>query len=610
VHALTVNDLSVGYRRDDGRIAKVVASVSLLLDPGIVVGLSGESGCGKSTLALAAMGYRAPGAVFLGGRSCLGEVDLVRLGHRKLRAIWGREIAYVAQDASRTLNPSMRVASQLQEPLARHLGLRRAASRARQLELLESVAFQDPESILRRYPHQLSGGQQQRVAVALALACEPKILILDEPTTGLDVTTQAEFCALFKQLVARTGVAALYVSHDLALMATVASRLAVMYAGEVVEEGGIHEVCLAPRHPYTRALLDAAPTTRADRKLTGLRGSPPHEASDLGCGFAPRCNHAIDACVDRRVELLSIDVRSAVRCIRADELRLTARNADAGVLVAPAGVQPLLEVRGLVCAYGESVVVDDANLTLRPAETLGIVGESGSGKSTLLRAIVGLHPPVRGNVFLHGEQLHPRAVRRSRRLRRELQIVFQNPDSSLNPRQTVCEIIQRPIRLFRDDVPRAQEFASALDMLEAVKLPRALAERYPAELSGGQKQRVALARAFASRPAVLLCDEVTSALDVSVQAAIVELIQDLSRDFQTAVVFVSHDLGVVRAIASSAMVMSDGRICETGTIEQIFDRPVHPYTSALLRAIPELPGAREAVPAQADDVLWPVAETS
>jgi peptide/nickel transport system ATP-binding protein len=591
-----VEDLSVGYLRSDGHDNVVVWKAAFSLAPGSILGLAGESGCGKSTTALAAIGYRGPGSRILSGTAHLEDVDLLALPSGKLRSIWGRRVAYVAQNATTALNPAIPVGRQLAQPLSRHLHLRGGEIRDREVELLESVGIPNPPGALDRYPHQFSGGQQQRIAIAIALSCKPEVLILDEPTTGLDVTTQARISALLRSLVAETGAATLYVSHDLSLLSTVADRLAVMYAGEIVEEADSRAVARQPRHPYTQALLAAVPTAHIRTSVAGIPGRPPARVVLDSCSFAPRCPHALDACRDGYIELLDVGGGHMARCIRTDEI--AARPVEASPLATPeVSPESLLEVDAVWSQYARAPTpaVRGVSFEIASGETLGIVGESGSGKSTLLRAIVGLHPPTGGVIRFRGVPLAAQAVKRPRALRRELQIVFQDPDSSLNPRHTVFDIVRRPIRLFRDDVRHSGERAAVIELLESVKLPTGLLHRYATELSGGQKQRIALARAFAARPSLLLCDEVTSALDVSVQATIIELIAELAARFGAAVIFVSHDLAVVRTIAGRALVMKNGEVCEQGETERLFVAPTHPYTRELLAAIPELD--RAAVPA-------------
>jgi peptide/nickel transport system ATP-binding protein len=591
-----VEDLSVGYTRSDGQDNVVVWKTGFSLGAGTILGLAGESGCGKSTTALASIGYRAPGSRILSGSAQLDGLDLLAMPTMKLRSVWGRRVAYVAQNATTALNPAIPVGRQLSQPLARHLHLRGQKLRDREVELLDSVGIPNPAAALDRYPHQFSGGQQQRIAIAIALSCRPQVLILDEPTTGLDVTTQARISALIRSLIAETGAATLYVSHDLSLLSTIADRLAVMYAGEIVEEADAPAVARQPRHPYTQALLAAVPTAHIRSSVAGIAGRPPARVVLDSCSFAARCPHVVPACRANHIDLLEVAPGHHARCIRTDEI--AARPITPRPLAAPhMSPEPLLEIDEVWSGYAKAPTPAVCGVSFRVSsgETVGIVGESGSGKSTLLRAIVGLHPPTEGAIRFRGTPLAPHAVKRPRAVRKELQIIFQNPDSSLNPRHTVFDIVRRPIRLFRDDVSRSGEQAAVMELLESVKLPTGLLHRYATELSGGQKQRIALARAFAARPSVLLCDEVTSALDVSVQATIIELIAELAARFGTAVVFVSHDLAVVRTIAGRALVMRNGEVCEEGETERLFVSPAHPYTRELLAAIPELD--RAAVPA-------------
>ena len=583
---LRVAGLAVAYGR-----AQVVDGVGFDLAAGRITGMVGESGCGKSTSALAAIGYVPPGGRILAGRAELEGRDLLTLPHHALREVWGRDVAYVAQNAGTALNPALTVGRQLADPLRAHAGLRGRELRARTRELLEAVGLPRPDQALTRFPHQFSGGQQQRIALAVALACQPRVLVLDEPTTGLDVTTQAMVARLLRRLVSDLGIAALYVSHDIALLGDLADDLLVMYGGEVVERGPLARVRHHPRHPYTQALLAAVPSVSRPQRLQGIPGEPPPAAVTTACAFATRCTHVVDACRHTHPDLVAVGPAHDARCLRLDELGPPPEGAG---LAVPGGEEPgtaapLLTVEGLVCAYRRGrdadVVVDGVALELQPGETLGVVGESGSGKSTLLRAIAGLHVPRAGRVTFDGEELAPDVRHRPRAVLRGIQLVFQDPASSLNPRETVATAITRPIRTLRSDVPRGGEDAEVAALLAAVGLPRTLATRYPWELSGGQQQRVALARALACQPRLLLCDEVTSALDVSVQASMIELLREVTARRGIAVLFVSHDLAVVRALAARMIVMRDGRVCETGTANQLFAAPEHPYTAELLAAV-------------------------
>ncbi|HZV74099.1 MAG TPA: ABC transporter ATP-binding protein [Conexibacter sp.] len=581
--ALEISGLSVGFERPDGGVTPVVWDVTLELHAGRVTALVGESGCGKSTAALAAMGYVAPGGQILGGRSRLGEVDLLTLPLRRLRSVWGREIAYVSQNASLALNPALTVGSQFEQVLRRHVGMRGARARARTLELLEAVALPDPETAPARRPHAFSGGQQQRIALALALACGPAVLVLDEPTTGLDATTQARVAALIRSLVSEQQTAALFVSHDVGLVSMLADEVGVMYAGELVELGPAADVVGRPGHPYTRALLDATP--RLDgTAVRGLPGTPPGSVVRDRCPFHARCAFAVEACVGGPIAPRTVAPGHVARCVKPEVV--PSADAPSPVHLPAPRASDVLAAHHVTCRYPrrDRPAVDGVSFHVDEGEMIAIVGESGSGKSTLLRALAGIHPPEAGTMTLDDRPLAGAVGARPRRERAQIQLVFQNPDASLNPRHPVAEIVRRPLRLLRDDVAREQEPEVVAALLESVRLPAALADRYPGQLSGGQRQRVALARAFAARPRVLLCDEVTSALDVSVQAAIIELIVDLARDHGTAVVFVSHDLPLVRSCARRVLVMRDGVVCEEGMAEALFAAPRHPYTGELLAA--------------------------
>jgi peptide/nickel transport system ATP-binding protein len=594
---LEVADLTVAYGTN-----VVVRDVSFALTGGRIHGLAGESGCGKSTAALASIGFPIPGSQRLGGRAIFdGSTDLFRLSQRELRRRWGSQIAYVGQDASGALDPLRRVEYSLAEPMHHHLSLSKAEIHARSLELLAGVGLPAPEECLRRYPHEFSGGQQQRIALAVAMSCSPAVLILDEPTTGLDVTTQAMITELIKRLIAETGAAAIAISHDLALLGAFADTIAIMYAGEIVEEGEAADVLTAPRHPYTAALLDAAPQIEDTAVVRGIPGLPPPGAVSGRCSYSERCRFRIDRCTTTDPVLEPVaDGARRVGCIRTAELGVIDSDRLLGIASVPlaAAPKPLLTVTDVVCAYGshhQAVVVKDVSFSVAPGETIGIVGESGSGKSTLLRAVAGLHAPLSGEIVLDGESLARRASQRTPASRKKLQIVFQNPDSSLNPRHSVRVLIDRPLRLFRPDLDRAARTREASRLLELVRLSSTVLERYPHELSGGQKQRVALARAFSADPELILCDEVVSALDVSVQASILELLASLTAERSTALVFVTHDLAVVRAIADRICVMRDGLILETAATESLFSAPSDPYTAELLAAVPRGAGARTTV---------------
>jgi peptide/nickel transport system ATP-binding protein len=587
---LEVEGLTVGFQ-NRREVVVVVKDVSFSLRDGRILGLAGESGCGKSTSVLTAIGYPMPNSVRIAGSAKFKGTDLMRAPIPVLRSMWGREISYVAQDATQALSPLMKIDAQLAEPLRLHLGMRGTALRRRSVELLESVGIPDPDRALRRYPHQFSGGQQQRIALAIAMACKPRILVLDEPTTGLDVTTQAQIVALITRLVSESGIAAVSISHDLALLATICDEISIMYAGEIVESGPAAQVYAGPRHPYSAALIDAVPRVDEALLVVGIPGMPPRRVAEGRCAFADRCRFAQTRCVEGHPDLIQVSPARTVRCVRTSELGFipSQRLPSAAMRSERSDDDVLLRVEGLRCSYRgrpRLVAVDGISLQVKQGQTTALVGESGSGKSTVLRAIAGLHTPDAGVLEFAGQHLASRAVRRTRSVRRRLQIVFQDPHASLNPRHRVGDIILRPLALFRPDLSWASRRARMFELLADVRLDRDLADRYPYQLSGGQKQRVALARAFAADPELILCDEVVSALDVSVQASVLELLVKLSSERRTSLLFVTHDLAVVHSIASYVYVMRNGEIVEAGTTDEIFNSPQNEYTRSLLAAVP------------------------
>jgi peptide/nickel transport system ATP-binding protein len=587
--ALEISDLAVAYAQRDGSRNSVVSEVGLTLHRGRVLGVAGESGCGKSTMALAAIGYR-PGAMRVtSGTSRLGDIDLLALPLSKLRQVWGSRVVYVPQASSLALTPALTIGAQMAEPMKLHLGLRSEELRSRQIELLNEVGVPNPEGALGRYPHQFSGGQQQRINLAIALSCNPEVLVLDEPTTGLDVTTQARIMRLIKRLVAQHQMATMLVSHDLPLLAQTCDEVAIMYGGQVVEAGPAAALLSRPAHPYTKALLAAVPDPSGRRALSGIPGAPPHSVVEDACPFAPRCRYATEQCVDGNPRLESVDASHAVRCVRAHE-HVVLTITDRPLQLAEVTAGSLLRVDDLWCEYRShrqsTTVVKGVSFDVSGAETLAIVGESGSGKSTLIRAIAGLHQRSSGSIQFEGSELAADAAKRPRAVRRDMQIIFQNPDMSLNPRHDVMSLIARPMQLFDETLSRRDRAERVRELLLQVNLPRSMLHRQPGELSGGQKQRVAIARAFAANPKLILADEITSALDVSVQAAILTLLSKLSAERGTSVLFVSHDLAVVRAVAHRAMVLQQGEVREVGPVDQLFAFPKHDYTRELVNAIP------------------------
>ncbi|OKI00929.1 ABC transporter ATP-binding protein [Streptomyces sp. CB02923] len=620
--ALDIRGLDVEFPGPRGP-RHAVRGVDLALRRGEVLGLVGESGSGKSTVALAAMGL-LPGSAQVGGSVRLGGTELVGAGDAALSRLRGRRIGMVFQDPLSALTPVHRVGDQIAEAVRTHQDVSRAQAARRAVELLDLVGIPDPRARAAAYPHQFSGGMRQRVLIAMAIANDPEVILADEPTTALDVTVQAQVLDVLRTAQRETGAALLLVSHDLGVIAGMADRVAVMYAGRVVESAPAQELFDAPRMPYTAGLLGAVPSIEAvpgRGRLVPVPGTPP-DAGDLpaGCAFAPRCPLADDACRTAEPALLTVGAgpEHAVACFkephRAAERALPA--AAAYATPEPPAVRPaagdrdqlphVLRVRGLTKTFpvrggtvfrrrtGSVYAVDGVDLDIRRGETLGLVGESGSGKTTtLLEILSGTAPggPEGGDVELLGHDVRTldRAGRRA--LRGAVQIVFQDPVSSLDPRMPVGELIAEPLRAQRAAKDRIA--ARVPDVLERVGLSAGDAERYPHQFSGGQRQRIGIARALAVRPRLLVLDEPVSALDVSVQAGVLNLLADLRDELGLSYLFVSHDLSVVRHVADRVSVMYLGRTVEHGPADAVFAAPRHPYTQALLSAVPVPDPARE-----------------
>jgi peptide/nickel transport system ATP-binding protein len=563
----------------------IVEDVSLQIAPGELLALVGESGAGKTTMGLALLGFARRGARITRGTIRIGPVELTKLSERNLERSRGFVVSYVPQNPSTALNPSMRVGDQIEEVLEVH---GRRSDDEVVAGLLERVALPTERMFRRRFPHQLSGGQQQRITIAMALACSPNLIVLDEPTTALDVITQERILALIRRLRDERKSAFVYVTHDIAAVAGVATNIAVMYAGRVVESGPRDAILFAPRHPYTQALIDAVPTLDTRRKLNGVPGVAPGVFDrPAGCSFASRCVHAQERCRAAVPELENVGGDHLVRCVRWRE---DLAGAEVPVEHAPAvpNAAPILSVSEVSAGYrGAPDALSAVSFDLSAGECLAIVGESGSGKTTLARCIVGLHEPAGGSLLLEGTPLAGRAQKRTLAQRRRIQIVFQNPDDSLNPRMRVRETIARPaVQLQGLAKSLALELADHL--LGQVRLPARVGDRYPIQLSGGERQRVSLARALAAAPEVLLCDEITSALDVSVQAAVIRLLEDLRLELGLAMVFISHDLAVVSAIADRVLVLERGQVREAGATASVVHAPSEPYTRALVAAVPRI----------------------
>jgi peptide/nickel transport system ATP-binding protein len=575
----------------EGSSTDVVDDVSFAIDAGEIVGLVGESGSGKTTIGSALLGFARRGARIAGGEVLIGGTDILKLRNRELTALRGKLVAYVPQDPTAALNPALRIRRQLDEMLEIHASELSAADRRERVRAcLEEVGLSSDDEFQRRYPHQLSGGQQQRVTIASAFLLRPKVIVLDEPTTGLDVTTQQRVLATVRELCAAHGVAALYVTHDLSVVANLGHRVLVAYAGRIVEVGARQAVFERPMHPYTRRLLATIPDIAERRRLEPIPGrAPAPNARPAGCAFAPRCEYALDACRREAPPQLEVGLDHIVRCARVHELPPPVP-VPLGAVREPLAGEAILAVDHLDAAYGGRQVLHDVSLRLCPRECLALVGESGSGKTTLARSIIGLMPEWSGEIRFKGERLSTGVRERPVSTRRELQYVFQSPYTALNPRRTIGDSIALPVEHFfglrgaaaRDSIGRA---------LEKVSLPAGYADRFPDQLSGGERQRAAIARALACNPEVLICDEVTSALDVSVQATIVDLLADLQREEGLALLFVTHDLALVRTIADRVLVMRQGRIVERGPAEAVLERPTHAYTQQLLHDTPTLRAA-------------------
>jgi peptide/nickel transport system ATP-binding protein len=611
---LSIEGLTISYRVPGGTVT-ALSDVSLSVPEGRTLAVVGESGSGKSTIALAVIGLLASEAHIPSGRILYQGADLLALAPEARRRLRGARIALVFQDPFSVLNPSLRVGEQVGEGLIYHKGLSRDAAFARAIELLREVGIAEAAAVAVAYPHQLSGGMRQRALIAGALAAEPDFLILDEPTTALDVTIEAQILDLLEELQQRRGLSMLFISHNLGVVRRIADEVAVLYAGEVVESGPTAAVFNNPQHPYSKGLLAAIPRLeRQQARLAAIPGRLPDlRRLSTGCRFAPRCPFAQAACHEPQTLRPLGD--GAVRCMRADQLTGAPWPAIESAGQAPQApvrdvaddAPPVIAVenlaktfrltRGLAALSFEGWrpvmrpvrvrAVDGVSLTIQRGEVVGLVGESGSGKTTLGRAVLRLVDPDGGTIRVAGEDVTDTPQSALAPMRRVAQIVFQNPDSSLNPRRTVGEIIARSLQRFTI-VPPGQVAARVRALLELVRLPAHYADRYPHQMSGGEKQRIGIARAIATEPRFIVCDEPVSALDVSVQAAIVNLLADLRDRLHVAYLLISHDISVVAHLADRIAVMYRGRIVEIGTRDDVMGPPHHPYTDALLSAVPSV----------------------
>ena len=604
---LEVENLSISFFTRLREIPAVM-DFSVAVQPGEAVGLVGESGCGKSTVALGVMQDLGVNGKIVDGSIKFKGQDLGKLSPEVLRDIRGNEIAMIYQEPMASLNPAMKIANQLMEVPMIHEGISKDEAYKRALEVVNDVKLPDPERILKSFPHQLSGGQQQRIVIAMALMSKPSLLILDEPTTALDVTVEAAVVDLVKDLGKKYGTSMLFISHNLGLVLETCDRICVMYSGEAVETGSIKDVFNQMQHPYTQALFQSIPLPGADKNARPLVAIPgnfplPHERPQ-GCNFGPRCTYfepgRCDTQIIEMAEIKKTD-RHATRCLKYEEIDWMASISKAETIDSAEPGDVILKIDNLKKYYevaanalfgssGSKKVVK-ANETLsfeaREGETLAIVGESGCGKSTLAKVLMGLETATDGSVLLDNKSIGATPIEsRSTKTVADIQMVFQNPFDTLNPSMTVGRQIIRALEIFQFGKCDKNRSERMLELLDLVKLPRAFAERMPRQLSGGQKQRVGIARAFAGGARIVVADEPVSALDVSVQAAVTDLLMEIQRNEKTTLLFISHDLSIVRYLSDRVMVMYLGHVVEIGTTDQVFSPPYHPYTEALLSAVP------------------------
>ncbi|MCD1626986.1 MAG: dipeptide ABC transporter ATP-binding protein [Paracoccaceae bacterium] len=603
---LEIDKLSISFFTRLREIPAVM-DFSVTVQPGEAVGLVGESGCGKSTVALGVMQDLGVNGRIVGGSIKFKGRDLGAMSAEELRDIRGNEIAMIYQEPMASLNPAMRIGKQLMEVPMIHEGISQKEAEARALQVIQDVKLPDPERILRAYPHQLSGGQQQRIVIAMALMSKPALLILDEPTTALDVTVEAAIVELVKDLGKKYGTSMLFISHNLGLVLETCDRICVMYSGEAVERGSITDVFDQMRHPYTQALFRSIPLPGADKNASPLIAIPgnfplPHERPD-GCNFGPRCDYfQAGRCDQGVIRMAPVDDAASheTRCLRFNEIDWTALPAKAdvkqkgeigNVVLRMENLRKYYQVAASKLFGGGEMKVVKANETLsfeaREGETLAIVGESGCGKSTFAKVLMGLETATDGQILLDNRSIGDVPIqKRDTKTVADVQMVFQNPFDTLNPSMTVGRQIIRALEIFGVGDSEETRRQRMLELLDLVKLPRAFADRMPRQLSGGQKQRVGIARAFAGDARIVVADEPVSALDVSVQAAVTDLLMEIQRKHKTTLLFISHDLSIVRYLSDRVMVMYLGHVVELGTTDQVFSPPYHPYTEALLSAVP------------------------
>ena len=603
---LEIDKLSISFFTRLREIPAVM-DFSATIQPGEALGLVGESGCGKSTVALGVMQDLGVNGRIVGGSIKFKGRNLNEMTSEELRDIRGSQIAMIYQEPMASLNPAMRIGKQLMEVPMIHEGVGEKEAYKRALEVVTDVKLPDPARILNSFPHQLSGGQQQRIVIAMALMSKPSLLILDEPTTALDVTVEAAVVELVKDLGKKYGTSMLFISHNLGLVLETCDRICVMYSGEAVERGSIEDVFDEMQHPYTQALFRSIPLPGADKNARPLVAIPgnfplPHERPQ-GCNFGPRCDYFEEGRCDAGfipMSLVEGNDRHQTRCLKFEEIDWNApitvaqakeKGAIGKVVLSMDNLKKYYEVSASALFGGANKKVVKANETLsfeaHESETLAIVGESGCGKSTFAKVLMGLETATEGRILLDNREIQDTPIeQRDTRTVADVQMVFQNPFDTLNPSMTVGRQIMRALEIFGIGANDRERRDRMLTLLDLVKLPRAFADRMPRQLSGGQKQRVGIARAFAGGARIVVADEPVSALDVSVQAAVTDLLMEIQREEKTTLLFISHDLSIVRYLSDRVMVMYLGHVVELGTTDQVFSPPYHPYTEALLSAVP------------------------
>jgi peptide/nickel transport system ATP-binding protein len=605
---LDIQDLKVELDAESG-IVKAIDGMRLAIERGETFALVGESGCGKSMTALALMRLLPENGMVTAGTVTVQGTDVLALPESGMRAVRGGRIGMIFQEPATSLNPVMKVGDQIVEAIETHTKLRGAAARAKAIEWLGKVGIPEPERRIDEYPFRMSGGQKQRVMIAMTLASEPDFLIADEPTTALDVTIQAQILDLLKQLQKEQGMGLLLITHDLAVVAGMAHRVALMYAGQIIEVATAEDFFRAPKHPYARLLLRALPdTSKRGGTLAAIAGTvPPLWLEFSGCRFAPRCDRAFDACHNTRPELIDLGGRS-VRCLLYRDGLTPAAMAEVAdapmtAVAAPPGAgKTLLEVVDLSVRFpirsgllqrarGAFTAVDGVSFAIRSGETLALVGESGCGKTTTGKAIVQLlrnQALIGGKAMFDGHDLFTLNGEALRAARSAIQIIFQDPFASLNPRMRVFDILEEGLQALRPELDAKARRATLERLVDQVGLRRDALLRYPHEFSGGQRQRIAIARALAVAPKLIVCDEPTSALDVSVQAQILNLLRQLQRELGVSYLFITHNIGVVEYIADHVVVMNRGRVEEAGPVRTVLEHPAHDYTRTLLAAVPRI----------------------